>query len=121
LFTSNHFLYYNKYIGNCPRCFWGLRDIKLNEKYDLINSNVKISSLISKETRFALEKNDIGYYVYKDIKFGIVDRNRSNPTANVNLKVDSIINVIFKVNSTQIEVIYELLERLYKIGIIFEK
>jgi hypothetical protein len=94
--------------------------IELNKLYDVLNSDVKISSLISKDTLFSLNEEMIGKYLYKDIIFFIFDKNKSN-YGKSNLPMENRIGIIFKVGVTKIEVIYELLERLYNIEIIYEK
>jgi hypothetical protein len=99
-------------------------NIRLNKMYDSFTSDIKISSFINKDDCFSLDEENVGYYLFKNIRFTIFDKNKNERTSSyrkADLPLDYVIKVIFKVGETDVKVIYELIEHLYNIGIIYKK
>lgn len=92
--------------------------IELNQLFGLVASNVKISSIISQDILFSLDENSIGHYSFKDVRFFIF---KKDIPPKISLKEEYQLGIVFKVGETLIDVIYELVERLYNIGVIYER
>lgn len=85
--------------------------IILKQGYDVIIDEIKVSSLITKSDYITFGSGSIHSYKYKNVSFALF----RYPKTNVNS-----LNVVIK-QDTDIDTIYDLVNELYNVGIIFKE
>jgi len=92
-------------------------NVLLNTNYDFIIDDIKISSLISKCKDISFGSSGTKSYIYKGNTFGLFQGHVTNTPKSPMKKV---FNITYK-QDTSIEIIYEIVDVLLDIGIIFRK
>lgn len=90
--------------------------VVLNPEYDVVVEELKVSSLISKCKNISFGGLSTASYKYKDIRYTLFESSVYNSRA----QMKKVLNIVFK-QDTSLDLIYELINMLLNIGIIFRK
>lgn len=116
----NNFDLVNDSINNCYAEYNGKNlhyiEVKVNNKFSILNDYVKISSKIINSDVFSINKDKIGYFNYKQYTL-IVEADKNNSKLFDKLKMKKI-RLIYPMDNYNVEDILELINELYNMEII---